>query len=81
MAEAILRHFTQGRGPMGTLTVRWDTPELADVVAHGGDVRLAFEATYSTFHARIHKFLALPFERLDDARLLQELAGIGRLSH
>lgn len=63
--------------PVHTLKAHWGTPEPADVVGNDIDIMLAFEETYEILYWRIHEFLSLQHNHLDDLPLLSELERIG----
>jgi len=66
--------------PHDTLVAYWLMPDPGDVVGSEIDIQLAFEEAYGTLHARIQRFLSLPFAQLEDRALLQALVRIGEQS-
>lgn len=60
-------------------TAHWGIPDPAAVTAPPEAVEAAFDLAYAQLHARISNFLALPFARLDEVALKQELQAIGQM--
>lgn len=59
------------------LKAHWGLPDPADVVGGEAAEDAAFEDTWRWLDMRVQAFLALPFETMDRADLLNELARIG----
>lgn len=60
-------------------TAHWGIPDPAAVTAPPKAVEAAFDLAYDQLHARISRFLALPFNQLDPAALKQEMMAIGQM--
>jgi arsenate reductase len=60
-------------------TAHWGIPDPADVTAPQATVEAAFDLAYAQLHARISRFLALPFDQLDPTALKQEMMAIGQM--
>lgn len=61
------------------LKAHWGLPDPADVEGNEGEVDAAFEETWRWLEMRVQALLALPFETMDRAELLKELALIGQM--
>jgi len=59
-----------------SIVARWTMPGPADISGEA-DIRIELSRTFRTLHVRIEKFLALPFGRLSDRELAEELLRIG----
>lgn len=61
------------------LKAHWGLPDPADVEGDDAAVDAAFEQTWAWLELRVAAFLALPFETMDRAELVRELARIGQM--
>ncbi len=61
------------------LKAHWGLPDPADVEGSDAEVDAAFEQTWGWLEMRVRALLALPFETMDRAELLKELAQIGQI--
>lgn len=57
----------------------WGLADPSELAGSDAQIAAAFDATVARIETRIQAFLALPFERLDEAALQAELARIGIL--
>lgn len=64
--------------PGRPVAAHWGLPDPADARGSEAEQLAVFRETYDALAARIARFVALPFERLDPAALARELAAIGR---
>jgi arsenate reductase (thioredoxin) len=63
--------------PAETLISRWHVADPAAATGSEREIRDAFRETFRTLTSRVQKLLALPFERLDDQSLKEEIDRIG----
>ncbi|GAB3470516.1 arsenate reductase ArsC [Azotobacter salinestris] len=61
------------------IRAHWGLADPSGLAGSDAQVAAAFDATVARIETRIQAFLALPFERLDEAALQAELARIGTL--
>lgn len=61
------------------LKAHWGLPDPADVEGSEAEVDTAFEQTWRWLEMRVKALLALPFETMERAELLKELARIGQM--
>ncbi|AXU21584.1 low molecular weight phosphatase family protein (plasmid) [Novosphingobium sp. THN1] len=61
------------------LKAHWGLPDPADVEGGEAEVDAAFEQTWAWLEMRVAALLALPFETMEPAELLAELARIGQM--
>jgi arsenate reductase len=61
------------------LKAHWGLPDPADVEGSEAEVDAAFEQTWHWLNLRVQALLALPFEKMDRAELVKELACIGQM--
>lgn len=61
------------------LKAHWGLPDPADVTGDDADVDAAFEQTWAWLEMRVRAMLDLPFETMDRAELVRELARIGQM--
>lgn len=60
-------------------TAHWGIPDPAVISAPQDAMEAAFDKAYAQLHARISRFLALPFDQLNTATLKQEIMSIGQM--
>jgi protein-tyrosine-phosphatase len=60
-------------------SAHWGIPDPAAVEGDKAAQLAAFDQAYRAMHARISKFVALPFEELDKTQLKRALSDIGNL--
>jgi len=65
--------------PGAPLKAHWGLPDPADAAGDEAAVDAAFEETWRLLGLRVDAFMALPFETMDRAELLNELARIGQM--
>ncbi len=61
------------------LKAHWGLPDPADVEGSDAEVDAAFEQTWRWLEMRVRALLALPFETMERAELVKELAQIGQM--
>lgn len=61
------------------LKAHWGLPDPADVTSGEAAEDAAFEQTWEWLKMRVEALLALPFETMDRAELVRELARIGQM--
>lgn len=66
--------------PGRPVSAHWGIPDPAAVEGDEAARLAAFDQAYHAMHARISRFVALPFEALDEAQLQQALSDIGELT-
>lgn len=65
--------------PGHPMTAHWGIPDPAAVTGMGPDAKEAFIIAYGRLHKRIERFMALPFDELDEAGLKAALNEIGQM--
>ncbi|MFB8828772.1 arsenate reductase ArsC [Azotobacter sp. CWF10] len=61
------------------IRAHWGLADPSELAGSDAQIAAAFDATVARIKTRVQAFLALPFERLDEAALQAELARIGTL--
>jgi arsenate reductase len=61
------------------LKAHWGLPDPADATGDDADIDAAFEQTWAWLEMRVRAMLGLPFETMDRAELVRELARIGQM--
>ncbi len=61
------------------LKAHWGLPDPVDIEGSDAEVDVAFEQTWRWLEMRVQALLALPFETMERAELLKELARIGQM--
>jgi len=67
--------------PGAPVSAHWGIPDPAAAVGDEAEKKAAFEVAYAAMHARVSRFVDLPFEALEAEALKQALQEIGQIEN